>query len=195
MKGGITMLNVQEAVRKLDEAGITKNPEVFRRWLRQGKIKGAVIRSKKEGWLIPETSVQDIIATNKNKSSINEEYRRGYEDGIKEAAANRKTKMRALVIQGAHDMQFSIHRQDFQELSPVKTKDYLKFVDKEFFSWGVKNPRKSMVVNYLEGWLSYDNLIILYLLDYDVTDDVTLEDQAREALGEYLRQKFIATKK
>ena len=59
------MLTVKEAVKKLKQANIINNEEVFRRWLRKGKVKGAVIHSKREGWLIPKETIDEIIATNK----------------------------------------------------------------------------------------------------------------------------------
>ena len=45
------MLTVTQAMEKFKQAEVPQNEEVLRRWLRKGKIEGAVIHSKKEGWL------------------------------------------------------------------------------------------------------------------------------------------------
>ena len=47
------MLTVSQAMEKFKQAKVPQNKELLRRWLRKGKIEGAVIHSKKEGWLIP----------------------------------------------------------------------------------------------------------------------------------------------
>ena len=55
------MLTVSQAMEKFKQAKVPQNKELLRRWLRKGKIEGAVIQSKKEGWLIPELSIQKLI--------------------------------------------------------------------------------------------------------------------------------------
>lgn len=188
------MITVKQAVIRLKQANIISNEEVFRRWLREGKVEGAYIESKKQGWQIPEEAILAIITTHENKSS-NREYDRGYQDGYDAALIERKAKMRQLVTKGGYDQQFSIYRQDFRELAPIKTKEYLKFTDDTFFKWGVKTPRKTTQVDYLEGWFSFDRgAIVLFQEDYALDTDLGLESQALQCLGEYFRRKFIATK-
>lgn len=187
------MLNVKQAVTQLKQANVISNEEVFRRWLREGKVKGAFIESKRKGWQIPEATILTIIATNEEKSS-NKEYDQGYQAGYEAAQADFKAKMRKLVVRGGYDKEFSLFRQDFREMAPIKTKEYLQFADNSLFKWGVKTPRKTAQVHYLEGWFSYDNgAIVLFQEDYEIDSDLGLESQAIQCLGEYLRQKFIAT--
>lgn len=191
------MISVKQAVTQLKQANIIKNEEVFRRWLREGKVEGAFIESKRQGWQIPADTILSIIATKEEESSNkedNKEYNKGYQDGYAAAQAERKAKMRQLVVKGGYDQQFSIYRQDFRELAPVKTKDYLTFTDDTFFKWGVKTPRKTTQVDYLEGWFSFDRgAVVLFKEDYALDTDLGLESQALYCLGEYLRQHFIAT--
>lgn len=190
-------LSVAQAVIQLKEAEIISNEEVFRRWLREGKVQGAFIKSKRQGWQIPEEAIIHIIDTQKSKSSNNKEkqaYDQGYSDGYEAAQADFKAKMRKLVVRGGYDKEFSLFRQDFREMAPIKTKEYLQFADNSLFKWGVKTPRKTAQVHYLEGWFSYDNgAIVLFQEDYEIDSDLGLESQAIQCLGEYLRQKFIAT--
>ncbi|WLR44440.1 helix-turn-helix domain-containing protein (plasmid) [Bacillus carboniphilus] len=53
-------MNIDEVFERLQELKITTNKESVRRWLRQGKIKGE-IRSKKEGWFVRESDLQEFI--------------------------------------------------------------------------------------------------------------------------------------
>ncbi|MFB5432759.1 hypothetical protein ACE4ZH_17645 [Enterococcus casseliflavus] len=110
------MISVKQAVTQLKQAKIISNEEVFRRWLREGKVEGAFIESKRQGWQIPEDTILDIIATNEEKSS-NKEYNKGYQDGYTAAQAEFKAKMRKLVVKGGYDVEFSLFRQDFREMA------------------------------------------------------------------------------
>lgn len=145
------MISVKQAVTQLKQAKIISNDEVFRRWLRDGKVEGAFIESKKQGWQIPEESVLAIITTHENKSS-NKEYDKGYQECYAVAQSERKAKMRTLVLKGGYDQQFFIYRQEFREIAPSKAKGFLQFADESLFKWGVKTPRKTAQVDYLEGW-------------------------------------------
>lgn len=187
------MLSVKQAVAQLKQAEIISNEEVFRRWLREGKVDGAFIESKRQGWQVPEETILSFITTRENDSS-NKEYEKGYQDGYTAAQEVFKEKMRELVVKGGYDKQFSIYRQDFRELAPIKTKEFLQFTDDKLFKWGVKTPRKMAQVHYLEGWFSYDyGAIVLFRDDYMVDKDLGVESQAVKCLGEYLRRKFIDT--
>ena len=88
-------ISVRQAVEQLKKAEIISNEEVFRRWLREGKVAGACIESKRQGWRIPEETIAAIIATHKEKSS-NKEYDRGYKDGYVAAKQDFKLKMKKL---------------------------------------------------------------------------------------------------
>ncbi|MFZ1780970.1 MAG: hypothetical protein WBO96_01600 [Enterococcus aquimarinus] len=188
------MLSVNEAVNQLKEAGIISNPEILRRRLRAGKVKRAFIESNRHGWKIPEETISNIVTANEDKSS-NKEYDKGYQDGYDAALIERKAKIRQLVTKGGYDEQFSIYRQDFRELAPTNTEDYLQFTDDAFFKWGVKTSRKTIQDDYLEGWFSFDRgASVLFQEDYALDTHLGLEPQALQCLGEYFRRKFIATK-
>ena len=180
------MLSVNEAVNQLKEAGIISNPEILRRRLRAGKVKRAFIESNRHGWKIPEETISNIVTANEDK---------GYQDGYDAALIERKAKIRQLVTKGGYDEQFSIYRQDFRELAPTNTEDYLQFTDDAFFKWGVKTSRKTIQDDYLEGWFSFDRgASVLFQEDYALDTHLGLEPQALQCLGEYFRRKFIATK-
>ena len=55
------MYSVQEAFEILKENKITSNIESVRRWLRQGKIKGIAPKSRKDGWKILESDLQNFM--------------------------------------------------------------------------------------------------------------------------------------
>lgn len=188
------MLDVKQAVSKLERAGIIKNAEVFRRWLRDGKVAGAVIVTKQQGWQIPEESIEQLIVTKNKKSSKGTGYDDGFKAGYDKAQVERKAKMGELVAKGGYDKRFSLSRSEFRELAPIKIKSFLDFTDYRIFGWGVKRPRQEVVVAYLEGWFSFDNgVVVVFADDYEHEKELTLEYQAIQVLGEYLRQKFITT--
>ena len=85
-------ISVRQAVEQLKKAEIISNEEVFRRWLREGKVEGAFIESKRSGWQIPEETIISIIATHE-ENSINKEYDRGYKDGYAAAKQDFKSLM------------------------------------------------------------------------------------------------------
>ncbi len=191
-------ISVRQAVEQLKKAEIISNEEVFRRWLREGKVAGACIESKRQGWRIPEETIAAIIATHKETSS-NKEYDRGYKDGYVAAKQDFKLKMKKFIFQGAYDERFSLHRVEFQEMAKIsrhRKRDFFRFADERIFKRGVKNPRSNIQVEYLEGWFAFGSgYLILFGPDYDYDRDLTIQHQAIALLNEYLRQEFIATNK
>jgi hypothetical protein len=71
--------NVDEAFEILKVNKITTNKESVRRWLRQGVIKGIAPASRKEGWTITESELQEFIQQRLPKtyttSVVNEEVK------------------------------------------------------------------------------------------------------------------------
>lgn len=55
-------LTVKEALEILEEAGITKNKESIRNWIRNGKIKAHLL-SRKEGYRIETDDLLDFMKT------------------------------------------------------------------------------------------------------------------------------------
>ena len=191
-------ISVRQAVEQLKKAEIISNEEVFRRWLREGKVAGACIESKRQGWRIPEETIAAIIATHKEKSS-NKEYDRGYKDGYEAAQREFKEKIPRLMIKGAYDVRFLLQRSEFQEMtsfSKHKKREFLAFADERIFKRGVKTPRSNISVQFLEGWFAFgQGPLIIFGPDYNYDRDLTLEHQAIALLVEHLRLEFIATNK
>ena len=194
-------LSVKQAMEQLKQAEIINSVEVFRRWLREGKVEGAYIESKKQGWQIPEDAIIKIIATQRRKR-INKEkhaFNKGFERGYAISQQIIKEKMPKFMLQGAYDERFQIHRSDFQEMTrfnKYKKKEFLTFADERIFKRGVKSPRSSISVQYLEGWFAFGHgPLIVYGPDYNYDRELKLEQQAIALLVEYLRLEFIATDK
>lgn len=57
-------MTIQEALAILQDNHITNSVQMLRRWIRQGKIK-ATLRSRKEGYLIDLTSLNEFVAQKK----------------------------------------------------------------------------------------------------------------------------------
>ncbi|CAG4707305.1 hypothetical protein [Enterococcus faecalis] len=53
-------MNTTQALKRLEQAGVTSSLQMLRRWLRQGKIE-AVLLSNKEGYQINEQSLEEFI--------------------------------------------------------------------------------------------------------------------------------------
>lgn len=197
----MNILSVAQAVIQLKKAKVISNDEVFRRWLRDGKVEGAYIESKRKGWQIPEESIEKIITIHTEKSSNKEIsiFEKGFKDGYAAAQREFKEKIPKLMIRGAYDVSFSLQRAEFQEMtsfSKHKKQEFLAFADERIFKRGVKNPRSNISVQFLEGWFAFgQGPLIIFGPDYNYDRDLTLEHQAIALLVEYLRLEFIATNK
>lgn len=67
IKGG-TCMTIQEALTILQDNHITNSVQMLRRWIRQGKIK-ATMRSRKEGYLVDLSSLNEFVAQKKAEQS------------------------------------------------------------------------------------------------------------------------------
>ena len=95
------MLTVAEAVKILSKKNITHSEEMVRRWIRKGKIKDAVKFSNKEGWLIPEDSLEEVIAAKTYMNSgikSTKEYRKGYHLDSRRHLTRNKCKTRQIKV-------------------------------------------------------------------------------------------------
>ncbi|MGO4887085.1 helix-turn-helix domain-containing protein [Anaerobacillus sp. MEB173] len=74
-------MNVEQALSKLKEAGVTDSIQTVRRWLREGKIKATRSEFRKAGYLIDHEDLQRFInqRTGKDKDNEIEELRKEIE--------------------------------------------------------------------------------------------------------------------
>ena len=148
------MLTVTQAMEKFKQAEVPQNEEVLRRWLRKGKIEGAVIHSKKEGWLIPEDSIKSLIEKKKEKLIQKDKYQKSYNDGYQQAMDDLRASMRKWIVFG-YEKSGSIKRSEFRQIAPVSSDRLLKFVDQRYFARGVAKPRQNTDYFFSEGFFCY----------------------------------------
>ena len=148
------MLTVTQAMEKFKQAEVPQNEEVLRRWLRKGKIEGAVIHSKKEGWLIPEDSIKSLIEKKKEKLIQKDKYQKAYNNGYQQAMADFRAHMRKWIVFG-YEKSGSIKRSEFRQIAPLNSDKYFKFVDQHYFARGVAKPRQSTDYFFSEGFFCY----------------------------------------
>lgn len=192
------MLNIEQAIELLSEENLTESKQALRRWLRQGKIPGATIQSKKEGWQIPKSSLTQFIDTEKNKSNIkSEDWTAGYNQAQKDC----REKLKQLAKNGMFEKHFIIKRSEFREIAGRRTanekKEFLKFCDERVFKYQVTNPRQSITCLYLDNFFSYEHThIFIDALKYpDIFDEnQVLEYNAIDLLIARLRKEFITWK-
>ena len=191
------MLTVSQAMEKFKQAKVPQNEELLRRWLRKGKIKGAVIHSKKEGWLIPEDSIKVLIEEKKKKVQAKNKYQKAYNDGYQQAMSDFRAHMRKWIVFG-YEKSGSIKRSEFRQIAPLNSDKYFKFVDQHYFARGVAKPRQSTDYFYSEGFFCYPiGSIVIdihetpYSKIYEEEKDLHLDTLAILMLAEYFRVENI----
>lgn len=204
MCGGDLMLDVKQAVLRLKDAGVISNAEVFRRWLRDGKVPGAVIHSKREGWQIPEDSITYLIATYKNNSSVKTDYQKGfsdgYDEGYKSASESYETKLKQLIVKGAAESTIYIPRNDFREMasssiSSENRRDFLAFCDSKIFKMGVSSARQKEDVLILGRWIYFWHAhVLMDIDDLDNENDISLSHLVVDALINDMKGKYFDAK-
>ena len=191
------MLTVSQAMEKFKQAEVPQNEEVLRRWLRKGKIEGAVIHSKKEGWLIPEDSIKLLIEEKKKKVQVKNKYQKAYNDGYQQAMSDFRDHMRKWIVFG-YEKSGSIKRSEFRQIAPLNSDKYFKFVDQHYFARGVAKPRQSTDYFYSEGFFCYpigsiviDTQEVPFNEIYEEEKDLHLDTLAILMLSEYFRLYYI----
>lgn len=191
------MLTVSQAMEKFKQAKVLQNEELLRRWLRKGKIKGAVIHSKKEGWLIPEDSIKLLIEEKKKKVQVKNKYQKAYNDGYQQAMSDFRASMRKWIVFG-YEKSGSIKRSEFRQIAPLNSDKYFKFVDQHYFARGVAKPRPSTDYFFSEGFFCYPiGSIVIdiheapYSEIYEEEKDLHLDTLAILMLSEYFRPYYI----
>ena len=194
------MLTVSQAMAKFKQAKVPQNEELLRRWLRKGKIEGAVIHSKREGWLIPEDSIKVLIEEKKKKVQVKNKYQNAYNDGYQQAMSDFRDHMRKWIVFG-YEKSGSIKRSEFRQIAPLNSDKYFKFVDKHYFARGVAKPRQSTDYFYSEGFFCYPiGSIVIdiheapYSEIYEEEKDMHLDTLAILMLSEYFRLWYIDKK-
>ncbi|MGF2190846.1 hypothetical protein ACQUD0_10960 [Vagococcus fluvialis] len=79
-------MDTNQALERLEQAGITSSKQMLRRWLRQGKIESTLI-SKKQGYDIDEKSLKEFIVRKQFMETDNPlehqlAYQKGYQAGV-----------------------------------------------------------------------------------------------------------------
>lgn len=191
------MLTVSQAMEKFKQAKVPQNEELLRRWLRKGKIEGAVIHSKREGWLIPEDSIKALIEEKKEKLKQKDKCQKAYNDGYQQAVSDFRASMRKWIVFG-YEKSGSIKRSEFRQIAPLNSDNYFKFVDQHYFARGVAKPRQSTDYFYSEGFFCYpigsiviDTQESPYNEIYEEEKDLHLNTLAILMLSEYFRLSYI----
>ena len=191
------MLTVSQAMEKFKQAKVPQNEELLRRWLRKGKIEGAVIHSKREGWLIPEDSIKSLIEEKKKKVQAKNKYQKAYNDGYQQAVSDFRAHMRKWIVFG-YEKSGSIKRSEFRQIAPLNSDKYFKFVDQHYFARGVAKPRQSTDYFFSEGFFCYPiGSIVIdihetpYSEIYEEEKDLHLDTLAILMLAEYFRVENI----
>ena len=195
----VLMLTVSQAMAKFKQAKVPQNEELLRRWLRKGKIEGAVIHSKREGWLIPEDSIKVLIEEKKKKVQVKNKYQNAYNDGYQQAMSDFRDHMRKWIVFG-YEKSGSIKRSEFRQIAPLNSDKYFKFLDQHYFARGVAKPRQSTDYFYSEGFFCYPiGSIVIdihetpYSEIYEEEKDLHLDTLAILMLAEYFRLSYIKT--
>ena len=195
------MLTVSQAMEKFKQAKVPQNEELLRRWLRKGIIKGAVIHSKKEGWIIPEDSIKALIEEKKKKVQAKNKYQKAYNDGYQQAMSDFRAHIRKWIVFG-YEKSGSIKRSEFRQIAPLNSDKYFKFVDQHYFARGVAKPRASTDYFFSEGFFCYpigsiviDTQEAPFNKIYEEEKDLHLDTLAIFMLSEYFRIEFIEKNK
>ena len=193
------MLTVSQAMAKFKQAKVHQNEELLRRWLRKGKIEGAVIHSKREGWLIPEDSIKVLIEEKKKKVQVKNKYQNAYNDGYQQAMSDFRDHMRKWIVFG-YEKSGSIKRSEFRQIAPLNSDKYFKFVDQHYFARGVTKPRPSTDYFFSEGFFCYPiGSIVIDTQEapfneiYEEEKDLHLDTLAIFMLSEYFRLSYLET--
>ena len=194
------MLTVSQAMEKFKQAKVPQNEELLRRWLRKGKIEGAVIHSKREGWLIPEDSIKSLIEEKKKKVQAKNKYQKAYNDGYQQAIDDFRANIRKWIVLG-YEKSGSIKRSEFRQIAPLNSDKYFKFVDQHYFARGVAKPRPSTDYFYSEGFFCYPigNIVIdsqeaPFNEIYEEEKHQHIDTLAILMLSEYFRSSYLETK-
>lgn len=195
------MLTVSQAMEKFKQAKVPQNEELLRRWLRKGKIEGAVIHSKREGWLIPEDSIKSLIEEKKKKVQAKNKYQKAYNDGYQQAIDDFRANIRKWIVFG-YEKSGSIKRSEFRQIAPLNSDKYFKFVDQHYFARGVAKPRQSTDYFFSEGFFCYPiGSIVIdihetpYSEIYEEEKGLHLDALAIMMLSEYFRLHYNETTK
>ena len=194
------MLTVSQAMEKFKQAKVPQNEELLRRWLRKGKIEGAVIHSKREGWLIPEDSIKSLIEEKKKKVQAKNKYQKAYNDGYQQAIDDFRANIRKWIVFG-YEKSGSIKRSEFRQIAPLNSDKYFKFVDQHYFARGVAKPRQSTDYFFSEGFFCYPIGSIVIDIHEDPYNEIYEEEKHQHIdtlavlmLSEYFRSSYLETK-
>ncbi|MBC1493512.1 hypothetical protein HCI99_16980 [Listeria booriae] len=187
------MLTVTEALEILKKEQITSSVQVFRRWLRAGKVPGAYQNSLKEGWKIPEDGLQSFIVTQGNEK-YKASYDRGYADAMNEVA-ERDSKM---LSRGMFETRYQLKRSDMRERIKqlfTGSKPFLLMADQLYFQEDRKNPKTSIDINIIGQVLLLNDRLIFRINEMPGNENEAVEDRVMLFMLEDIRQAVFKERK
>lgn len=203
-------LTVEQAFKILEQEKITPSVQVFRRWLRDGKIKGAYKESKKHGYIISEQALNEYINAFKDRKVKAKEkidsgdYQKGFNEGYAKGIEELKARERYLITSwpSMYERQEILHRADIREKAkkllstPEDQKKFMQYLDSSLFSKTTKTPKSKVYINILGSWLFIEDTRELFSED-ELELDNTYEkmDRFAETWIERRRKEFIKINK
>lgn len=206
-------MNISEVTDRLKTAGITSNPEVVRRWIRQGKL-AATMHSRKQGYQVLPTDLEGFISSydRSNRKSIDKradtEYFRGFQDGYAKAQADQDQLFQRLLRRGSYTDQYRILRADVKQLvmqgGPLdeNKQALMEYIDRDSFGRDdaglpLKRPKSFVAVivlgKHMRPWTSEH--IMPYSRDNGDGTTISPEVAIRRLLVSYYRQAFADQQK
>lgn len=202
LKGVENMYSVEQVLELLKQENITNSVQMLRRWLRDGKIDGAIQKSRKSGWEIPIEGLNNFIelkkeesnnvTSNINKEALADSYQKGYNAALEEI---KKRDYELITKRRVSEQSFYIYRNDVFQLgerlvNPVLRKDFKQFLDVSLFKKYVKNPRQKLEIFQLGDWcMIYDTNAMFDKSEFEEMD-LTFEDIFVEELLKRMLKKY-----
>lgn len=202
LKGVENMYSVEQVLELLKQENITNSVQMLRRWLRDGKIDGAIQKSRKSGWEIPIEGLNNFIelkkeesnnvTSNINKEALADSYQKGYNAALEEI---KKRDYELITKRRVSEQSFYIYRNDVFQLgerlvNPVLRKDFKQFLDVSLFKKYVKNPRQKLEIFQLGDWcMIYDTNSMFDKSEFEEMD-LTFEDIFVEELLKRMLKKY-----
>ena len=184
-------MNLEEALVILKENHVTDSIQMLRRWIRQGKIE-ATMGSKKEGYLVNESSLNDFIAVKKkhvnqaNREPETIDPRNTYEAGLKDGAGVKEQVAQQAVSKREKEL---ILKELKEETIRYSSAELLKGYSKknQLQEYLILLKITSVTLNHLGNWLYDDQFGILIDVSELSYSNRSLKTRAKK---EYTQQLF-----
>ena len=203
-KNQADMMTVEQAFKILEKEEITSSIQVLRRWLRNGNIQGAYIKSRKHGYVIPEKALNEYIESCKAKKKNTGDYQRGFNEGYLKGMDELIAREKKLITgyPSMYEKQFVFARADVREKakrifsSSESQKNFLQYLDQSYFSKSTKTPKSRMYVNVLGHWLFLEETRELFsAAELELDDSFAIEERFLESWLDKKRKEYISNQK